>query len=70
MLRSPEEVKDFVNKASICPFEIDLQSGNVFIDAKSFLGVLTMAMHRRMEVVCIDPQEGRPLTELKKFAVA
>ncbi len=72
MLDSPEEVKNFVDAASRCPFEIDLTSGNVNIDAKSMLGVMTMALHRRMDVVCIDAKENdRMYRNLrKKWATA
>ncbi len=72
MLDSPEEVKNFVDAASRCPFEIDLTSGNVNIDAKSMLGVMTMDLHRRMDVVCIDAKENdRMYRSLrKKWATA
>lgn len=69
-LDTPEEVQDFVYEAGKCPFEIDLTSGNVFIDAKSYLGVLTMALHRQMVVNCIDVTDKRSLRGIQKFAVA
>ncbi|MBQ1548339.1 MAG: HPr family phosphocarrier protein [Lachnospiraceae bacterium] len=70
LLDSPKEVEEFVKAASKCPFEIDLKSGNVFIDAKSFLGVMTMALHRKMDVSCIDVCDRSAYRQLKKFAVA
>ena len=72
MLDTPEDVKNFVDAASRCPFEIDLASGNVYIDAKSMLGVMTMALHRRMDVVCIDAKENDRIYRSfrKKWAVA
>ena len=36
---TPEEVKDFVNKASQCDFDIDIFYNHFIIDAKSILGV-------------------------------
>ena len=37
---TPEEVKDFVNKASQCDFDIDIFYNHFIIDAKSILGVM------------------------------
>lgn len=36
----PEEVKDFVNAASKCDFDIDISYNHFIIDAKSILGVM------------------------------
>ena len=36
----PEEVKDFVDIASKCDFDIDIFYNHFIIDAKSFLGVM------------------------------
>lgn len=36
----PEEVKDFVDVASKCDFDIDIFYNHFIIDAKSFLGVM------------------------------
>ena len=69
MLNSTEDVQEFVNTASRCPFEIDLESGSVYIDAKSFLGVLTMGINRKLEVHCGN-NEAAFLNSFKKFAIA
>lgn len=37
---SPSEVKDFVNVASKCDFDIDIFYNHFVIDAKSILGVM------------------------------
>ena len=36
---TPEEVKDFVNKASQCDFDIDIFYNHFIIDAKSIMGL-------------------------------
>ncbi len=68
-LNSPKEVEEFVNLASKCDFDIDLKSGNNYLDAKSFLGVMTQALEREMYVICHRVDE-RFSNSIRKFAVA
>lgn len=37
---TPDEVRDFVDKASQCDFDIDIFYNHFIIDAKSILGVM------------------------------
>lgn len=37
------DVKEFVTAAAKCDFDIDVSYNNVVVDAKSFLGVLSLA---------------------------
>ena len=71
-LKSTEDVQEFVNAASKCPFEIDLQSGSVYLDAKSLLGVLTMGVNRRLQVLIEgDNNEIDAFHQtIQKFAIA
>lgn len=39
-LNGPEAVKEFVNAAEKCNFDIDVKYNRIIVDAKSFLGVL------------------------------
>ena len=39
---NPSEVKDFVNAASKCDFDIDIFYNHFIIDAKSILGVMSL----------------------------
>lgn len=68
-LKNTQEVEEFVSLASNCPYEIDLKSGSIYIDAKSFLGVLSMGVKRQMDVICAssDPKFEK---QVMKFAVA
>lgn len=50
MLNTPQDVEEFVNAASGCDGEVDLTGGVVYIDGKSFLGVLTMGLKRELNV--------------------
>ena len=48
---SPSMVRDFVNVASKCDFDIDISSYNRYIvDAKSILGVLGLDMNSALTV--------------------
>ncbi len=68
-LMSPQEVEEFVNIASAYEFDIDLVSGAVYIDAKSFLGVMTMGFKRELEV-CSMADDRSFRRRIQKFAVA
>ena len=50
MLNATEDVKEFVNAASKCDFDIDISYNRVIIDAKSFLGVLSLDLNRELTV--------------------
>jgi len=67
-LSAPEEVQEFVNAAAECDFEIDMRFNKVIVDAKSFLGVLSLIAHP----VMIFSQESNSEFEklLEKYAVA
>jgi hypothetical protein len=42
VFRQPEQVKEFVRAAEKCDFDIDVVYNKVIVDAKSFLGVLSL----------------------------
>lgn len=49
-LSGTDEVKDFVREAEKCDFDIDIFYNRVIIDAKSFLGVLSLDLTRELTV--------------------
>lgn len=49
-LTAVEEVKEFVQAATRCDFDIDVFYNRVVIDAKSILGVLSMDLNRALTV--------------------
>lgn len=65
-LQAPEEVKEFVSAAEKCDFDIDVIYNRIIVDAKSFLGVLSL-ISNPVQVAChgTDP---RFETVCKKFA--
>lgn len=64
-----EEVKEFVNAASKCDFDIDIFYNRIIVDAKSFLGVLSLDLTHQLSVSC---QGYNPDFEntLRKYATA
>ena len=45
-LHNPDEVKEFVDAASKCDFDIDVWYNRIIVDAKSLLGVLSMDLRQ------------------------
>lgn len=69
MLNATEDVKEFVNAASRCDFDIDIFYNRVIIDAKSLLGILSMDLTKELTVRCYG--ENSQFSEvIAKFAVA
>lgn len=68
-LTTNEDVKEFVNQASKCDFDIDVFYNRVVIDAKSILGVLSMDLTKVLTVRC-NGHDERFDEFLNKFAVA
>ncbi|MGN8631400.1 HPr family phosphocarrier protein [Blautia sp. HCP3S3_G3] len=66
--RKAEDVREFVNAASRCDFDIDIFYNRIIIDAKSILGVLSMDLTRVMTVKCYGEDKNFNKT-IAKFAV-
>lgn len=62
-----EEVKEFVNAASGCDFDVDIFYNRVIVDAKSLLGVLSLDLTRELNVSCQGHNQNFENT-LNKFA--
>ena len=45
-LDTPNDVKEFVNRAMMCKFDIDLVSDNHTIDAKSIMGIFSLDLSK------------------------
>ena len=68
-LNETADVKEFVQAASKCDFDVDISYNRVIIDAKSILGILSMDLTRVLTVTCLA--EDHELNRfLQKFAVA
>lgn len=49
-LTEMEDVKEFVQAAGNCDFDVDISYNRVIIDAKSMLGVLSLDLTRELTV--------------------
>ncbi|MBO4941496.1 MAG: HPr family phosphocarrier protein [Clostridia bacterium] len=50
LLKSPEDVKNFVNIATKYDFDIDLTSGRYVVDAKSIMGIYSLDLSKAVKV--------------------
>ena len=63
-----EDVREFVNAASKCDFDIDIFYNRIIIDGKSILGILSMDLTKNLTVKCYG--ENPHFNEvIAKFAV-
>ena len=58
-LNAAEDVREFVNAASKCDFDIDIFYNRIIIDAKSILGILSMDLTKNLTVKCYDSEIAR-----------
>ena len=67
-LNAAEDVREFVNAASKCDFDIDIFYNRIIIDWKSILGILSMDLTKNLTVKCYG--ENPHFNEvIAKFAV-
>jgi len=69
MLKSINDVKDFVNIANKYDFEIDLTSGRYIVDAKSIMGIFSLDLSKAIKVEVHDDEAGVFYNEVKRFEV-
>ena len=68
-LNATEDVKEFVQAASKCDFDVDISYNRVIIDAKSILGILSMDLTKVLTVTW-HGEDHEFNRFLQKFAVA
>lgn len=49
-LHKPDDVKEFVDVAGKCDFDIDIYYNRIIVDAKSFLGILSLDLSKTLSV--------------------
>lgn len=67
--QNSEDVETFVNAAGRCNFDIDILYDHIYIDAKSFLGVLGLGLRKELTVKYFGEDAGFENT-LANYAVA
>ncbi len=67
--RDSEDVENFVNAAGQCDFDIDILYDHIYVDAKSFLGVIGLGFKKDLTVKYFG-ENDKFETMLKNYAVA
>lgn len=67
--KNTEDVEEFVKTAGQCDFDIDILYQHIYIDAKSFLGVLSLGLMKELTVKYFG-QDAEFENMLKNYAVA
>lgn len=69
-LEQPDQAVEFVETVSRCAYDADLKYGSRIVDAKSLLGVLSLAVSRTVELILHTDEECQGLKkELTRFCV-
>ena len=50
-LPTANDVKEFVNIAMLCPYQIDVGSGRYIVDAKSIMGLFSLNLSEPLSVM-------------------
>lgn len=69
MLKSINEVKDFVNLVNRYDFDVDLASGRYIVDAKSIMGIFSLDLSKPIRVEVHGDDCGKFCEEIKNFIV-
>jgi phosphotransferase system HPr-like phosphotransfer protein len=69
LLKSINDVKDFVNIANKFDFDIDLTSGRYVVDAKSIMGIFSLDLSKAIKVEIHSGDSDAFYNEVKRFSV-
>ncbi|MBP5427630.1 MAG: HPr family phosphocarrier protein [Clostridiales bacterium] len=68
-LKTIDDVKDFVNVVSKCPYDVDLSSGRYVVDAKSIMGIFSLDLSKPIKVEIFSDKCDDFVEQIKKFVV-
>lgn len=68
-LHQVNQVREFADLASKCPFDIDLVSGRYTVDAKSLLGIYSLDLNRPLQVVIYGDNVDDFVKKLEQYLV-
>jgi len=69
LLKSIDDVKDFVNTVSKYSFDVDLTSGRYVVDAKSIMGIFSLDLSSAIKVDIHSDDCEEFLGSLKKYEI-
>jgi len=69
MLKSINDVKEFVNTVNKYDFDVDLTSGRYVVDAKSIMGIFSLDLSKPIKVEVHSEDSATFLEEIKGFII-
>jgi len=69
ILKSINDVKDFVNIVNKYEFDVDLTSGRYVVDAKSIMGIFSLDLSKPIKVEVHSEDYMNFFNEVKNFVV-
>lgn len=69
LLESIADVKEFVSTVTMYDFDVDLVSGRYAVDAKSIMGIFSLDLSNKIELVAHTDDADKFLVDIKKFIV-
>jgi phosphotransferase system HPr-like phosphotransfer protein len=69
MLKSSNDVKDFVNIVNKYNFDVDLASGRYVVDAKSIMGIFSLDLSKPIRVEVHTEDCANFCDDIKNFVV-
>ncbi|WP_326512438.1 HPr family phosphocarrier protein [Clostridium intestinale] len=69
LLKSVDDIKNFVDKASLVEYEIDLISGRYTVNAKSIMGVFSLDLTGTVTINIYEDSCEDFLKKIEKFIV-
>ncbi|HOQ76278.1 MAG TPA: HPr family phosphocarrier protein [Thermoclostridium sp.] len=69
LLKSINDVKDFVNIVNKYDFDVDLTSGRYIVDAKSIMGIFSLDLSKPIRMEVHGDNYDAFINEIKSFIV-
>lgn len=69
LMKSINDVKDFVNIVNKYPFDVDLTSGRYKVDAKSIMGIFSLDLSKPIKVEVYSDDCDNFCLEMKNYMV-
>jgi phosphocarrier protein HPr len=69
LLKSINDVKDFVNIVNKYDFDVDLTSGRYIVDAKSIMGIFSLDLSKPIKVEVHSDNPDEFINEIKSIIV-
>ena len=69
VLKSINDVKEFVNNVNKYDFDVDLTSGRYVVDAKSIMGIFSLDLSKPIKVEVHSEESVVFLEEIKGFII-